>query len=374
VEDIANFSLEQQVRLTRSRVGALGFLNAEESVLTLHGWLLCYEDQCRIQGNSAQIVINETGIWADAVRQRKTIMLNGLSRSEAAKACPESPVLLQRCVTIPVFDSGRIVAVALVGNKAEEYDQADVRQFTLLMDGMWKLIRKELAEKALRESESLAAMGRALSSVAHDMKTPLIAIGGFTSMVRRRLKEDDPALEKLDIVINETRRLENMVKDMLDFSRPLVLDRKTEDFRNTVNESVALVEAVAAARDIQVAVRIGTEPIKASYDSMRLKQVLINLLMNAVQATPQGGEVSVVSFVERENLIFEVIDCGCGIPEEKRVEVFSPFVTTKKEGTGLGLAIVKKIVDSHEGKIEILDNPDQGVTVRVTLPVKIALL
>jgi signal transduction histidine kinase len=89
---------------------------------------------------------------------------------------------------------------------------------------MWKIIQREKAEKNLRESESLAAMGRAMAAVAHDMKTPLIAIGGFARLAQKRIEEDSPIQEKLEIVVKETQRMENMVRSMLDFSRPLELE------------------------------------------------------------------------------------------------------------------------------------------------------
>jgi signal transduction histidine kinase len=105
----------------------------------------------------------------------------------------------------------------------------------------------------------------------------------------------------------------------------------------------------------------------ALLDFMRMKQVVINLVANAVQASPEGGEVVVSGHMNDGSLTIDVIDSGCGIPPDKREEIFSPFYSTKKEGTGLGLPIVKKIVEAHRGSIEILDNPEKGLTFRVTV-------
>ncbi len=117
----------------------------------------------------------------------------------------------------------RITAVAVVANKSDDYDQSDLRQLTLLMDGMWKLIQRERSIKALKDAENLAGIGRALSGVAHDMKTPLIAIGGFAKQVQRHISKTHPDWGKMEIVLSETERLEKMVEDMLDFSKPLHL-------------------------------------------------------------------------------------------------------------------------------------------------------
>ncbi len=272
-------------------------------------------------------------------------------------------------MAIPVFEGDRIVAVTAVADKEDEYVASDARQLTLLMDGVWKLMERERAERALRESESLAAIGRAISAVAHDMKTPLVAIGGFTRLVKRRIGEDSPVQDKLDIVIRETQRLEDMVKGMLDFSRPLELKPSPGDARLLVAECLTVVEPLARERGVVVLNRPGRDVPPVSFDAMRMKQVLINLLTNAVEASPEGGEVAICTRVADDNLLLDVTDRGCGIPVEKRDEIFLPFFSTKKEGTGLGLPIVKKIVEAHHGHIEIMDNPRGGVTFRVVIPV-----
>jgi two-component system sensor histidine kinase HydH len=101
---------------------------------------------------------------------------------------------------------------------------------------------------------------------------------------------------------------------------------------------------------------------------MRMKQVVINLVINAVQASPEGETVIVRSHYKGQNLAIDIVDQGSGIPSEKREEIFYPFVSTKKEGTGLGLAIVRKIIEAHNGQVRILDNPKRGVTFRVLIP------
>ncbi|MHC1724905.1 MAG: PAS domain-containing sensor histidine kinase [Syntrophobacteraceae bacterium] len=110
-------------------------------------------------------------------------------------------------------------------------------------------------------------------------------------------------------------------------------------------------------------------PVAVPFDPMRMKQAIENLLMNAIQASPEGSAVSIRTHCGRRGLIVEVIDSGPGLPKEKREEVFSPFYTTKKEGTGLGLPIVRKIVDAHGGKVRIIDNKGQGLIFRIEIPI-----
>ena len=370
----AKFALEQLVRLTESKVGWIGFLDAAETALTVHEW-----PEIDLQGTAAgnaplQVPVEKADIFADAIREKRVVVINDYSCSDPdMSAYLERHAPLGRIMIVPIFENDRIVAIAGVGNKAEEYNPSDARQLTLLMDGMWKIIQRERAEKDLRESESLAAMGRAMAAVAHDMRTPLMAIGGFTRLALKRIGDGSPIRDKLEIVVKETQRMENMVKSMLDFSRPLKLERSNLDIAPLVAECLTIVSPLAKEKKIGLRSRLEPCIPSAVYlDSMRMKQVLINLLANAIQASKEGGEVVIDCNMEGKNLLINVIDCGCGIPADKRQEIFSPFYTTKKEGTGLGLPIVKKIIEAHNGHIEIIDNPDEGITFRVKIPRSIA--
>lgn len=219
-----------------------------------------------------------------------------------------------------------------------------------------------------KQAENLATIGKSLSAVAHEMKTPLTAIGGFANLVRGHLDDSNPDRAKLDIVISETARLEKLVKDMLDFSRPLEIKRTEVDIGQLVDECIAIVEESAGKNNVRLHKIPCASPLLVFVDPMRIRQVLINLLVNAAQASPAGETVIVRCYLKGKNLLLDVADCGCGIPLENRREIFLPFFTTKKEGTGLGLAIVKKIVDAHGGHIRIISAPGTGITFRVILP------
>ncbi len=364
---IAEYVLEQQIKLTRSKDGAIGLLSPDESVFTL------YADSADVGGGvidrPIDLSIERIGMIGEAVKQRKPIVINEGFCHLREEVCLEGPVCFNRSMLIPVFDGDQIVAIAFLANKEEDYDASDVRQVTLLMDGMWKLIQREQAERALREAESLAAMGRALSAVAHDIKTPLVAIGGFTRIVNEHLEKGSPDRAKLDIVVGEVARLEQMIHQMLDFSRPLELNLSTEDLNRVIHESLVMIDAEAVKRRVRLDRNLAAAPA-LPFDAMRMKQVLINLILNAIQASPADSTVAISTRLKGERVIIDITDCGCGIPVEKRKEIFLPFFSTKKEGTGLGLPIVKKIVQAHHGSIQILDNPKKGITFRVILPVR----
>jgi len=230
--------------------------------------------------------------------------------------------------------------------------------------------RENKQRRRAQKAENLAAIGKAVSGVAHDMKTPLVAIAGFTRQVLKKMREDDPHREKLDIIYREAQRLESMVKDMLDYARPLDLRLAPTDVNQLVRESLEVAQDLAREQGVTMESQLGADIPLIPLDAGRMKQVLINLVINAIQASPAGATVMVRSALGERNITIEVVDRGCGIPPDQKENIFVPFFTTKKEGVGLGLSMAKNIVAAHHGSVEFFDNrnPSQGVTFRITLP------
>ncbi len=360
-KEIARYVLEQELKLTRSETGAIGFLDEEEKVIK---W--CAGISTR--GATAYTRTEEAGTWGDAIKTRQPVVANEIPDPEAAgRGLPFSPAPFRRFMSIPVCDGERTAAVAIVADKGGSYDQPDLMQLTLLMEGMWKLVERERSMKALKDAENLAAIGRALSSVAHDMKTPLVAIGGFTKQVQRHLGPQDPYRVKTEIILKETERLEKMVEDMLDFSKPVELRKSFEQIGPLLAESVEVTKPLADAKDIELSLEAIDPVVGLQLDPMRIKRVLINLLTNAIEASPEGQPVRIVHRRLGKDLVVDVSDNGPGIPCEIRKDIFLPFFTTRKGGTGLGLPIVKKLIEAHKGGVEILNTPC-GTTFRLRLP------
>ena len=232
------------------------------------------------------------------------------------------------------------------------------------------LVEKERKKRtALVQAESLAAVGRAVSEVVHDMKTPLMAIGGFVNQVSRKLREDDPNQKKLEVVIQETARLESMVQGMLEFGKPLELQRSNTDLNELVQKTVEVAKPKARRCSIELKTDLESSLPSLMLDTSRVKQVLLNLVTNAIQASPAGERVLVTTRLVNSGVSLTISDRGCGISERNRESVFHPFFTTKKRGTGLGLGIVKKIVEAHEGEVFFHPNPEKGVTFSVLFPI-----
>jgi PAS domain S-box-containing protein len=154
LHEIGEFALEEVIRLTGSKIGYFAFLNPDESVLTMHAWSKSAMAECRVTGLTHVYPVDSTGLWGEAVRQRRAIMTNDYSAPNPWKqGCPEGHVTVHRHMNVPIFDGDRIVIVAGVGNKPVDYNESDVRQLTLLMSGLWRILQRKQAEEALRDSE-----------------------------------------------------------------------------------------------------------------------------------------------------------------------------------------------------------------------------
>ena len=154
LHEIAEFALEEGIRLTGSKIGYFAFMNPDESVLTMHAWSKSAMAECRVSDLTHVYPIESTGLWGEAVRQRRAIITNDYSAPNPwKKSYPEGHVAVQRHMNVPVFDGDRIVIVAGVGNKPSDYNESDVRQLTLLMSDLWRILQRKQAEEALRDSE-----------------------------------------------------------------------------------------------------------------------------------------------------------------------------------------------------------------------------
>lgn len=229
--------------------------------------------------------------------------------------------------------------------------------------------RQKRQQQKLLDAESLAAMGKAVSCISHDMKTPLVAIGALINQVRRKVV-DEKLAKKLEIAFGQIQWLELLVGDMLTFAKPLTLECRKGMINHLIEEVVMISGEKALRHSVTIATELQEDMPVAEFDRHRLRQALINLINNALEASPQGSEVVFRSKSDDACIFIEVVDRGVGIPRERLRDIFTPFVTSKNEGTGLGLAIVQKVVEAHEGVIHLIENSKKGATFRITIPLK----
>jgi PAS domain S-box-containing protein len=462
----------------------------------MHSW---FED---VVGKDTTVVkpisypLENTGLWGEAVRQRRPVITNDCTaQSLESKDFPEGLAAVRRHMQIPVFDAERIVAVAGVGDKGEEYDEADVRQLTLLMNGMWWQIKRKRAEEALtaerkllihtcmdgivahdkagtiftfndtaarilgydpeevigkmnirelyapgeaqeidakmhnpefggtgvienyetrvrrkdgtfipiwlsaqifheddreigvighfrdlRErkrmeeellhSERLAALGNMAAHISHEIKNPLIVIGGFARQILKDTRpEAEEKREKLQIIVDEVKRLEDFLVEVGGYAKISEPHLQAGDFNALIQELCQRLEPSLRERGMKLVLDLEPNLPQVEFDPGHMRQAVLNIAKNGLEAMAEAGTLTISTKRQDEGIVVEIADTGAGIPAKDLDKIFQPFYSTKEKGSGLGLAITQKIIEAHRGKIAIESEPGKGTRVLITLRV-----
>jgi signal transduction histidine kinase len=232
--------------------------------------------------------------------------------------------------------------------------------------------REELTRRA-QLAEKLAAVGRLTAGLSHEIRNPLNAAALQLSVLERRVRrlpeDGQPALlEPLVLVRDEIRRLDQTLQDFLLFSRPRELVRKSVSIEALLRKVADLMSGDAEARRVRVVVEVAPGLPAAAADEDALRQVLLNLILNALDVSPQGARIQLVARAVEDKIELVIADEGPGIPPEARNRMFEPFFTTKPNGTGLGLAIVHSLVDQHGGRVWVERAEPRGAAFHIRLP------
>ena len=228
------------------------------------------------------------------------------------------------------------------------------------------------AQESLLQKERLAAVGEMAAGIAHELKGPLVSIGGFAGRLTKKLPEGSVEKSHADLIVSEVLRLEGILSEILLFSKKATICYVRSNIADIVKDSLAVVAPPLEEKEIQVTTRFPRQKLELLGDPQQLKQVFINIILNALDAMGKGGKLNIQVTVSeldgKEAACVKIADTGGGIPLESLNSIFTPFYSTKVTGTGLGLPIANRIVTNHGGKIQVTNNPGQGVEFRVILP------
>lgn len=228
----------------------------------------------------------------------------------------------------------------------------------------------QILERQIIASEKFSAVGKLAAGFAHEIRNPLTSISGFIQLLQKKEIADDKDIQYFEIIRSELARINKLVTDFVGVAKPEVSAvRQKHDLKNVLGEMVVFMQSQALLCKVEIVYQAPDMPIFLECNDMQIKQVILNLIQNAIEAMPDGGQIIVALSEEEAGFVsIRVQDEGCGMTEEKRKKVLQPFFTTKENGCGLGLSVCLRIVENHQGQIEIDSQKGKGTTFHIKLP------
>jgi signal transduction histidine kinase len=229
---------------------------------------------------------------------------------------------------------------------------------------------ERLHRTQMSRAEHMATLGEMATGLAHEIRNPLAGIAGVIEIIGRDLPPTSPARSVVKDVRQEITRINRIVTDLLQTARPHPPKVRKSDLNTTVEHAVMLGRQQALSKSIEITLRKDSSLPEVEHDSDQIHQVLLNLLLNSLQAIDANGKIAVTVELQGKNAVIEVADNGRGIAPDHLPNIFRPFYTTKGDGTGLGLSLARRIVEDHQGRIEVTSTVGQGTTFAVVLPLQ----
>jgi signal transduction histidine kinase len=234
--------------------------------------------------------------------------------------------------------------------------------------------RYVLLERRTLRAERLAELGALTGGLAHEIKNPLSTVGLNLQLLKEDLDPREPLytrlVSRLDTVQRETSRLREILDDFLRYAGRIELDRKPVDLNELLEELVDFFAPQAHLQRVQIRLKKHPQSVVANVDAKLVKQAVLNLMINALQAMPEGGELMLSLTIDPRYATIDVIDTGPGIPPDVAEKIFQAYFTTKKGGTGIGLAMAKRIAEEHGGSIAVRSEVGKGSDFSIRLPLR----
>jgi two-component system sensor histidine kinase HydH len=352
---IVSLFLVQAYRLTRSSLSRMTVFS-EALVKHMPAGLLAIDQAGKIVACNVHAQELFTGACPDAVGRKASDLLPA-QLLQLLDRINEENRLAEEDVTLPSEKEGHQVWEAV----AAAFSGDDVPEGKILLLRNVTAIRQ--MEKEVVRSRHLNAIGSLAAGVAHEIRNPLSSIKGFAVYFKQRLSGNKEDEETADIMIAETERLNRVISQLIEFARPLTLKKEQTRMTDLVRHTIKLVEAEARKNAVLIDIQADEDLPPADIDPDKIKQVLLNIFLNALSAMPDGGRLLVELEAQNDNLNVTVSDTGTGIKKEDLPLIFDPYFTSKPAGTGLGLAVVQKIMDAHGGVVHMESKAGSGTKV-----------
>ena len=322
--------------------------------------------------------------FIQSLQQHRRVLTEDDLAQHPDSSVRQEMVNLGSVLAVPGFIQDRLIGCLVLGPKLSGagYSSDDLHAFDTLAHEAAIAIENALSYEELLKvneqlkaasdrlliQERLAAVGQFATGMAHEIKNPLSAIKTFAQYLPEKYADPKFREKFFRIVQSEIDRINSIVKDLSDFAKPAPLQLQPVRLDELLGDTLSLLSDQCLKQKVEVATAFGHNGLMLQADPQQIKQVLLNLLLNSLEAMPEGGRLEVATRTNHRDLTLQVTDTGCGIDPEQQRHVWDPFFTTKERGMGLGLAIVKGVVERHGGQITISSKPGQGAVVEIQLP------
>ena len=294
-----------------------------------------------------------------------------IGRDKVLGAITADNLFSERVITPEKFESLITFAnqAGLALENAKMYDE--LKSFSRQLEEKVKIATADLrsTQDKLIQSEKLAALGKLIAGIAHEIRNPLTSIKILIHSLTQRINDTETQKEDIKVIENEIERVNRIIKRFLDFARPKEPEFSPTDINQALAETIALVTLNIREQNIDLEKKFSPLP-HIRVDKEQMKQVFLNLFLNAIQAMPDGGKLRVKTDRQDQYIKIEIQDEGVGIPKQIEDKLFEPFFTTKGEGIGLGLSIVQRIIDDHQGLITVDSAYPKGAVFTIALPLE----
>jgi PAS domain S-box-containing protein len=394
--EIIHFALEKAVGLTGSQAGYIGFVNEDGSVITMHSWSENTTDKCNIANHQTEYAVEDMGIWGESIRQGRAIITNNLlDPNSLKKGYPIGHMEIINHLGVPIFDDHKIVLIVGVVNNEYNYDTSDIRQVSLLIEGLWKILKKRQDEARLKAyAEELTKKNRELASldiqkdeflanVTHELKTPLISIKGYSDLLSDEhlgvLNEGQK--KSVDSIVQGSKRLEKLIDSILYLqnvhSGTVEYHADMIFIKDFIEKLLYDMTLTIGDRVTKIKVNICESLPLIRGNPTYLEQAFFHIIDNALKFTPNTGNIEVSVFPEDDSVHIIVEDSGIGISPEELPHIFKRFYQVdgsrarRYGGNGLGLHLCKSIIEAHGGNIRAESEEGKGTKIHITLPLEV---
>lgn len=335
---------------------------------------------------NAKFYINDDNIFTKSFKSLDNIHIYNSWQDPVVDDYIKKFMDVTEFVVVPLIVENRAIGLIVadnkfnlvpIGNEHIELLSIFAVQASLLIDSYHNVstLKKEMdkimnRQEAMIESEKLAAIGRISSHIAHEIRNPLVTMGGYARRIRQIAEGNEKVQNAADVILKESVRLENILSNVMDLTKPQALIKNLNNINDIILDTIDLLKNVFQEKKLNIVTDFSSKLPLANSDPNQIKQVIFNLLQNAIDATPEKGTVQIATTIDEhnENIKIMISDTGIGIENKNIESIFEPFFTTKVTGVGLGLAIVNKIIKDHGGFITVRNREDGGAEFTIILP------